>query len=140
MKENKLKISVIKGRFLQFIETQGVSAYKFSTETGISKSNFSGKSLQSELGGWQITEILNYFPNLNPDWLLLGKGAMLRSDSRNNVNMNENSNSISTINQNGNNTQHNNSTINVDLIIETIASQQKTIQTLVDLLNKNKEL
>ena len=78
MEDKKLKISEIKGRFLQFIETQNISVYKFSTESGISKSNFSGKSLQSELGGGQISEILTYFPDLSPDWLLLGKGEMLR--------------------------------------------------------------
>ena len=78
MEDKKLKISEIKGRFLQFIETQNISVYKFSTESGISKSNFSGKSLQSELGGGQISEILTYFPDLSPDWLLLGKGEMWR--------------------------------------------------------------
>ena len=81
MQKKELKISEIKGRFLQFIETQNVSVYKFSTETGISKSNFSGKSLESELGGGQISEILTYFPLLNPDWLLLGNGGMLRQNT-----------------------------------------------------------
>lgn len=81
MQEKGLKISEIKGRFLQFIELQNISVYKFSTESGISKSNFSGKSLESELGGEQISKILTYFPNLNPEWLLLGKGEMLRSEA-----------------------------------------------------------
>ena len=76
-----LKISEIKGRFLQFLEKQNISVYKFSTESGISKSNFSGKSLSSELGGNQISEILTRFPELNPEWLLTGKGEMLRSES-----------------------------------------------------------
>lgn len=83
MENKKLKISEIKGRFLQFVETQNISVYKFSTESGISKSNFSGKSLQSELGGGQISEILTYFPDLSPDWLLLGKGEMLREKCEN---------------------------------------------------------
>ncbi len=82
MQEKKLKISEIKGRFLQFIETQNISVYKFSSETGISKSNFSGKSLESELGGGQISEILTYFPMLNPDWFLLGKGEMMRKNEQ----------------------------------------------------------
>lgn len=80
MQEKELKISEIKGRFLQFLDKQNISVYKFSTESGISKSNFSGKSLESELGGEQISKILTYFPNLNPEWLLLGIGEMLRSE------------------------------------------------------------
>lgn len=66
---------------MQFLESQNISVYKFSTESGISKSNFSGKSLESELGGEQISKILTYFPRLNPEWLLLGKGEMLRSEA-----------------------------------------------------------
>ena len=82
MQEKTAKISEIKGRFLQFLDTQNVSVYKFSTESGISKSQFSGKSLESELGGSQISEILTHFPELNSDWLLTGKGEMLRPASQ----------------------------------------------------------
>lgn len=132
MKENQLKISEIKGRFLQFLKIQNISIYKFSKETGIGKSNFSGKSLESELGGQQISEILNYFSGLNPDWLLLGKGEMLRKEDAKQV-------AMATAPQS--NASNGNLNIGVSSeLVELIASQQETInrlsQTIDKLINK----
>ncbi len=67
-----------------------------------------GKSLRSELGGEQIYEILQRFPDLNSDWLLLGRGEMLRSLGQNvgnithgtAVGVNVNGNDISITNNN----------------------------------------
>ncbi|MBO4738133.1 MAG: helix-turn-helix transcriptional regulator [Bacteroidales bacterium] len=75
---NSVKISEIKKRILQFIEIQHISKYEFCKKTGIGKSNLSGNSLKSELGGAQISQILNHYSNISPDWLLIGKGEMFR--------------------------------------------------------------
>ena len=61
------------------MKVSGITKQDFCEKTGISYSNMVGKSLQSELGGDQIYEILQNFPDLNSDWLLLGRGEMLRS-------------------------------------------------------------
>ena len=37
--------------------------------------------MESSLSSAKITEILIVFPELNPDWLLLGKGEMLRGSA-----------------------------------------------------------
>ena len=50
---------------------------------GISYGSITGKAVESEFGGEQITEILRIFPDLSPDWLLLGKGEMLREKREN---------------------------------------------------------
>lgn len=44
----------------------------------ISQSNFSGKGANSALSTDKIIHILNVYPELSADWLLLGKGKMLR--------------------------------------------------------------
>lgn len=69
----------IKDRTLEYLKTSGITKQEFCEKTGISYSNMVGKSLQSEFGGDQIYEILQKFPDLNSDWLLLGRGEMLRS-------------------------------------------------------------
>ena len=122
MQENSLKISEIKGRFLQFLESQNISVYKFSTKSGISKSQFSGKSLESELGGSQISEILTQYPDLNSDWLLLGRGGMLRSATQSVGNISH-STAVG-VNVNGNDINISN---NTQQLVDTIARQAETI-------------
>ena len=85
MNDNLIKISEIKQRVLQFIDNQNLSKYEFCKKTGIGKSNLSGISLKSELGGTQISQILNHFPNISPDWLILGNGEMLRNANKANT-------------------------------------------------------
>ena len=80
------EISEIKKRILEFIDFEGVSKYEFCKKVGIGKSNLSGTSLQSEIGGSQISQILNHYKQLSPDWLLLGDGPMLRDSIQNNTN------------------------------------------------------
>lgn len=68
----------IKERLLEYLKISKITKQKFCEKTGISLWNITGKSVKSELGGEQIAKIIGQFPNLNPDWLLLGKGEMLR--------------------------------------------------------------
>lgn len=72
------EISQIKKRILQYIDYKNITKQKFCKKTGISYGNMRGKSLKSEIGGSQIAEILREFAEISPDWLLLGKGEMLR--------------------------------------------------------------
>ena len=80
-KKNIENLDEIKLRILQFLEIQKFGKYSFYNKIGLSASNFAGKSLESALSSTKISEILHIFPDLNPDWLLLGKGQMLRTDS-----------------------------------------------------------
>ena len=70
----------IKDRMFRYLEINQISKLKFCEITGISYGNVTGKAQKSEFGGEQITEILLKFPDINPDWLLLEKGEMLRSE------------------------------------------------------------
>jgi Predicted transcriptional regulator len=73
------KISPIKQNILLFVEKQGVAKSVFCEKTGISYANIKGKGLFSEIGGTQIGKILSAYPNINPEWLLTGKGSMLKT-------------------------------------------------------------
>ena len=78
----------IKERLIKYLKISGISKKDFSEKTGISLWNITGKSVKSELGGEQISLIIGNYPNISPDWLLLGKGEMLR-EKRENVEVEE---------------------------------------------------
>ncbi|MCW0518422.1 helix-turn-helix domain-containing protein, partial [Riemerella anatipestifer] len=63
-------------RVVQFIEYKGISKYKFCKDLG-----FSNKFLDnsSNMGTDKACKILHYFPEINPEWLLTGKGEMIKS-------------------------------------------------------------
>lgn len=73
----------IKERLIKYLKISGISKKEFSENTGISLWNITGKSVKSELGGEQISLIIGKYPNISPDWLLLGKGEMLREKCEN---------------------------------------------------------
>lgn len=68
----------IKQRLLQYAKTQKIGMMKFYEKISVSQSNFSGKGGDSALSTDKIIHILITFDDINPDWLLLGKGKMLR--------------------------------------------------------------
>ena len=79
--ENRENISEIKRRILQYIENIGITREEFYNKVSLNGANFRGKSALSELSGDKIANILRSYQDLNPDWLLLGKGEMLRVSS-----------------------------------------------------------
>ena len=77
------KLTEIKSRLLQFAKLQGYKKEEFYRKIGIDGANFRGKNANSELGSEKIVSILTTFSDLSPDWLLLGKGEMLREKCEN---------------------------------------------------------
>lgn len=71
-------LAKIKQRVIFFVESQGIKKEDFYKKISSNGGNFRGKSLQSELSGEKIAEILANYTNLNPEWLILGKGEMLK--------------------------------------------------------------
>lgn len=74
-------LSPIKGRVLQYVDYKGITKKSFYETTGISSSNFKGLGAKSELGGDKIITILTIYDEINPIWLLLGEGNMLKDKS-----------------------------------------------------------
>jgi repressor LexA len=66
---------MIVDRLLQIIDYKDINKSKFYKETGLSN-GFLDKV--KDIGGSKIEDILNTYPEINPEWLVLGKGEMLR--------------------------------------------------------------
>lgn len=74
--------SKIKSRILKHIEDKGISKRQFYIETGISNGVLDKKTGLTELN---IEKYLNTYEEINPTWLLTGKGNMY-TDNRNETN------------------------------------------------------
>lgn len=61
-------------RILQLIEYKSINKRKFYIETGLSN-GFLDKV--KDIGASKIEQILTIYPDINPEWLLTGKGCMV---------------------------------------------------------------
>ena len=81
MQEKSENITRSKQKILYFIDTQSIKKEDFYKKVGIDGANFRGKNLKSELSADKLVNILRKYSEISPDWLLLDKGEMLRSES-----------------------------------------------------------
>lgn len=98
---------------------------EFSTKTGISTQQIFDliRGQIANLSRENMAKILASFPDISPYWLITGEGSMLAATiEQGNV----------TITNGGNNYNH--SSANLDALIEMSASQQRTIERLVNLI------
>ena len=72
-------------RLIQYIDFKGVNKMNFELNNGLSN-GYLGKQLSrnADLGEGILVKILENCPDINPNWLLTGKGNMLNSESENN--------------------------------------------------------
>ena len=68
-------------RLKEFIDANGLSIAAFEKSIGMSNASF-GKSLKNNgaIGSDKLENILIVYPDINPDWLLTGRGSMLKSE------------------------------------------------------------
>lgn len=90
------EFSVIKQNILLFIERQDISKYELYKKTGISNGTLSQKGGMSEEN---IIKFLSVYREVSAEWLLTGKGEMLKSSVQNIV-QNSGKNSINNISGN----------------------------------------
>lgn len=86
-KNNQRNSDEIKVRILQFAKEQKLIMGDFYKKISVPPSNFGGKSMESSLSSAKISEILKMYPELSADWLLLGKGEMLRKNNPKSINI-----------------------------------------------------
>ncbi|MFY8189062.1 MAG: peptidase S24 [Flavobacterium sp.] len=68
---------MITNRILKIIELYGENKNQFYKKTGLSN-GFLDKV--KDIGVSKLEYILNSYPSINPEWLLTGKGSMLREE------------------------------------------------------------
>ena len=114
----------IKERILQICEYKKVSKETFLSKIGSSYANFKGKAKKTSLNSDVVANILTIYSDINPEWLLTGKGEMLRLE-RQNFDLSGNY-FASNVNSSGNNTVQ--STISQESLIEITKSWQDIIK------------
>lgn len=75
--------SNIKERILQIADYYGISKEKFFEELAISYGNFKGSAKERPINSSFLENLLTKYPDISPDWVLLGKGEMLRKSTEN---------------------------------------------------------
>ena len=68
-------------RIYQLIDYKKDSVYKISKEIGVSNGYFSKtKPKNGSVGGDIIEKIVNYYTDVNVEWLITGEGSMLKQE------------------------------------------------------------
>ena len=75
------KFSTIKERVVQLIETKGIAKEYFFGKIGITSANFRGDAAKTPLNSTAIENIFTEFPDLSLEWLITGRGEMLRENT-----------------------------------------------------------
>lgn len=71
---------MIKNRVIQLIDNKGIGKEKFFNSIGVTSANFRGSLLKSSLSSTTIEKIIAEIPEVNLDWLLTGRGEMIRGE------------------------------------------------------------
>ena len=69
-----------KRRILHYIETKGISKSVFFEETGIKRGLLDKDKMESTVSDVSIAKILAKYEDINSDWLITGRGSMLKSE------------------------------------------------------------
>lgn len=73
---------MVLNRLKEYIDAKGLSIAYFEKSIGMSNASF-GKSLKNNgaIGSDKLENILRVYPEINPGWLLTGRGSMLKTES-----------------------------------------------------------
>jgi repressor LexA len=71
--------SILKKRILQYLDYKGIDNKETYEKTGISNGVFSQKNGISEDN---LLRFLNYYQDLNPEWLLTGEGELIKGSKK----------------------------------------------------------
>ncbi|WP_418892740.1 hypothetical protein [Limibacterium fermenti] len=74
-------------RIKEYIDYKGINIKKFEENVGFSNGSF-GSQLKNKrtIGVDKLENILSVYPEISPEWLLTGKGEMLKSKPQPEIN------------------------------------------------------
>lgn len=126
------EFSLVKQNILYFIEKQNISKYELYQKTGISNGVLSQKGGMSEEN---TIKFLSFYTEVSADWLLTGKGEMLKTSSQN---ITQNGNNGHNVSGQGNIIKQTNDEL-MEIIREKdkqIAEKDKQIAMLIEKIGK----
>lgn len=73
----------IMGRIKQYLDFKGISNRQLELSTGMSNGSFGSQLKKNKtIGVDRLENILNTYDDINPEWLLTGKGNMLKDEQK----------------------------------------------------------
>lgn len=113
-------------KIVEILQYFNLKKSEFSTKTGISTQQIFDliRGQIANLSRENMAKIISAYPEISPYWLITGEGSMLAAE-----------NSGIMINQHDHNTATIAHSANLDKLIELSASQQRTIEKLVNIIN-----
>ena len=131
-------------RLKEYIDSKGISVSAFEKSIGMSNASF-GKSLKNKgaIGTDKLENILIVYPDLSPDWLLTGRGEMIKSkrtfpENHTSCPNLELGNTISKDSDN-NPIPQANSNFSADTLIRLITDKDETIRSMAEEIGRLKE-
>lgn len=88
--KRRINFAPIRGRVYKYLQYKGIKHVDFLRETGLSDATFKTQSAKSELGGEALVSILKHYPNISPQWLLMGEGPMERAENVSSIQIQKN--------------------------------------------------
>lgn len=71
----------VKEKILLFVQSIGLSKAEIARQLGISKSNFVGEAMTSDLNVSMVIKFCQLYPQVSAEWLLRGTGDMLNKQA-----------------------------------------------------------
>lgn len=78
----------VKEKILFFVQSIGLSKAEIARQLGISKSNFVGEAMASDLNVSMVIKFCQLYPQVSAEWLLRGTGDMLITNKPTEININ----------------------------------------------------
>lgn len=73
---------MIKDRIIQILNKKGIAKEKFCTEIGMTSASFRGEARKTPLNSTAVENILSALPDVSAEWLLTGRGEMLKRSNK----------------------------------------------------------
>lgn len=116
-------------RILEYLDYKGISKYKFYKKTGLSN-GFLDKG--ENIGSDKCEIIIYQYPDMNIEWLIMGKGPMIKKEYPSSSYPNEVAEDMQPYKLSKDNKQE------VNILRELITSHQQTIHALKETVESQK--